>query len=233
MGNNQDNTKYQHKENKKLKSMIEGEIKNKNKKEEKVQIKDLIPENIKKKINIKKSNITQTFNKNEKGIKNISDIINLIYNKNINTQLEKTSNNTVFGNVFHFKDSIESRKSEQIKNISLFESNAINDKGEDHKKKIRNLMESRSEINQTDNISQNIQLFNNNDGRLRLSPKKHILKTLNDIITYSNSIDADNEIADGKHYLGISSKSLCMNFINQRKHLSLNGVEFNLIKFVN
>ena len=53
---------------------------------------------------IKKNNFYQKFNKNEKGIKNVTSLLNLIYDNNINTNFKCGVGRTIYESAFNLKN---------------------------------------------------------------------------------------------------------------------------------
>ena len=66
----------------------------------------------------KRSNFKQKFNKNEKGLKNITNLLNLIYDSNIDTSENKKANRTIIGEIFDVWDAFELIEPNNIENKS-------------------------------------------------------------------------------------------------------------------
>ena len=85
----------------KLMSELEKELNIKKNKKQSKHFKKVIQKKLKG--NIKKTNFYQKFNKNEKGIKNISNLLNLIYDENINQNFKSGTGRTIYEGVFGHK----------------------------------------------------------------------------------------------------------------------------------
>ena len=89
----------------KLKKMISKEVKEINSKNEIKKFKKLV--NKKTGHNFKSAKFMQKFNENEKGLKNITDLLNLIYNQNIDREQKIKSNRTIHEILFDVRDAVE------------------------------------------------------------------------------------------------------------------------------
>ncbi len=111
MGANQTKRmKYSIPLNKKLNEIILNVINPKSSLNNEEKIKELMHKNISQ--GIIRSNFSQTFNKRERGIYNITSLMNLIYTKNTNTYFKLSSNNTIYESIFNY-DIIENNFNEE------------------------------------------------------------------------------------------------------------------------
>ena len=88
-----------------LKGIINEELNSINNKNENKKFKKLI--NKKSGNKFKKSNFKKKFNSNKKGIKNVMDLLNLIYDKNIDREQKIKSNRTIHEILFDIRDAVE------------------------------------------------------------------------------------------------------------------------------
>ena len=88
-----------------LRKNIEKEINIKNYKNQIKKFKKLVKKKGGK--NFKRSNFMEKFDENEKGVKNISELLNLIYDNNINRDQTIQSNRTIHEVTFDVRDAVE------------------------------------------------------------------------------------------------------------------------------
>lgn len=111
MGANQPKRmKYSIPLNKKLNEIILNVINPKGSLNNEEKIKELMHKNISQ--GIIPSNFSQIFNKRERGIYNITSLMNLIYTKNANTYFKLSSDNTIYESIFNY-DIIENNFNEE------------------------------------------------------------------------------------------------------------------------
>ena len=112
MGANQPKRmKYSIPLNKKLNEIILNVINSKGSLNNEEKIKQLMHKNISQ--GIIPSNFSQIFNKRDRGIYNITSLMNLIYTKNTNTYFKLSSNNTIYESIFNY-DIIENNFNEEV-----------------------------------------------------------------------------------------------------------------------
>ena len=105
MGNIEDNNKkndYLLEVNQGLMDDIQKEINIKKRRKIEKRFKKMVHKKLKGKI--KKTNLYEKFNKNEKGIKNTSNLLNLIYDENINKNYNRGIGHTFYEGVFGIKN---------------------------------------------------------------------------------------------------------------------------------
>ena len=111
MGANQPKRmKYSIPLNKKLNEIILNVINPKGSLNNEEKIIELMHKNISQ--GIIPSNFSQIFNKRERGIYNITSLMNLIYTKNANTYFKLSSDNTIYESIFNY-DIIENNFNEE------------------------------------------------------------------------------------------------------------------------
>ena len=88
-----------------LRKNIEQEINIKHHKNQLKKFKKLVKKKGGK--NFKHSNFMEKFDENEKGVKNISELLNLIYDNNINRDQAIQSNRTIYEVTFDVRDAVE------------------------------------------------------------------------------------------------------------------------------
>ena len=99
------NNNYDLEIDKKLKKMISKELEDINSKNEIKKFKKLV--NKKTGHNFKRSKFIKKFNENGNGVKNITDILNLIYDQNIDREQKLKSNRTIHEILFDVRDAVE------------------------------------------------------------------------------------------------------------------------------
>jgi hypothetical protein len=135
---------------------------------------------------IKKSNFNQKFNKNGKGMKNVADLLNLIYDANTDNQFIKRRNRTIYENIFDLRNIVEN--DDIINKSNIITKSKVNKSPGNEKLKqklgklMRNLVESNNmnnnnnlqyqnniyNKNKNDNLEQNYNIYDNNNRNLEI-----------------------------------------------------------------
>ena len=130
---------------------IQKELNIKKRKKTEKHFKKMITKNMKKKI--KKTDFFQKFNKKDKGIKKISNLLNLIYDENINRNLENAAGRTIYEGVFGSKN-ISDIQDNNSQNIEDIENNSKNNDANDSEEYNNNNL---------DEYNNNFEVNNNNN----------------------------------------------------------------------
>ena len=155
---------------------------------------------IKRKIgnNFKRSNFTEKFNENGKGLKNISDLLNAIYDKNIDIEQKIKSNRTYYEILFDVRDAVELI---DVNNEQYIDKKNNYDK---FKKKINSTIETllnpkNKNINQINNFNYDNDMNEDEklteDINIKFSNdiKNNDIKNINEINNDINEINENNE----------------------------------------
>ena len=146
--------------------------------------------------NIKKSNFNQKFNKNGKGIKNVSDLLNLIYDANTDNQFIKRTNRTIYETVFDLRNIGEN--DDAINKSNIVYKSKVNKKPENEKLKqklgklMRDLVES-NKMNNNNNLQYKYNIYDKNNKNNNSEPNYNIYDNNN------NNLEQQNIIYDNKN----------------------------------
>ena len=118
--------------------------------------------------NFEKSNFSNIFNKENKGLINIANLLNLIYKENTDTQLETNYNKNIYENIFDFNifqiedncEDCKKFKNQMIKDIKKIISNNNFDEQQIN---LNNINENNNENNNFNNENNNENNNNEND----------------------------------------------------------------------
>ena len=232
MGANQPKRmKYSIPLNKKLNEIILNVINPKGSLNNEEKIKELMHKNISQ--GIIPSNFSQIFNKRERGIYNITSLMNLIYTKNANTYFKLSSDNTIYESIFNY-DIIENNFNEEgnvkfnkkkkhffeecliLKNyerdsfkvpnelLDIFQENKENCNSNLFSKKVKN------EINNMKKKKKNLNNVGNNTNNKVIKKKKHNKNPKNPPVVIINM--------NVKDLYKLDSLERSLNGINKRKN---------------
>ena len=219
MGANQPKRmKYSIPLNKKLNEIILNVINPKGSLNNEEKIKELMHKNISQ--GIIPSNFSQIFNKRERGIYNITSLMNLIYTKNANTYFKLSSDNTIYESIFNY-DIIENNFNEEgnvkfnKKKKHFFEECLILKNYERDSFKVPNelldiFQEKKNEINNVNKKKKNLNNVGNNTNNKVIKKKKHNKNPKNPPVVIINM--------NVKDLYKLDSLERSLNGINKRKN---------------
>ena len=178
---------------------INNEIKVKNNEKDTKRFDQKFNKLIKRKLygnKIKKSNFNQKFNKNGKGIKNVSDLLNLIYDANTDNQFIKRTNRTIQETIFDIRNNGEDDDAINKSNIiykNKINKNPVNEKLKQKLGKLMRGLVEPNKMNNNNNLQQQYNIYDKNNENNNLEPHYNIYDN-----NYNN-LKQQNIIYDNKN----------------------------------